>query len=62
MLLGKIPLVGSLLSGKDGTIFAANYSISGGIDDPAININPLSTLTPNSIKEIWEKNFGGNNE
>ncbi len=62
MFLGKIPLVGSLLSGKDGTIFAANYSISGGIDNPVININPLSALSPNSVKELWQNNFGDNNE
>lgn len=52
-MIGKIPLVGKLLSGKDGTIFAVNYSISGSISDPTININPLSALSPNSIKELW---------
>ena len=57
--LGKIPLVGTLLSGKDGTIFAVNYQISGNIDDPVISINPLSALSPNSVKELWQDNFGG---
>ena len=56
--LGKIPLVGTLLSGKDGTIFAVNYQISGAIDNPEININPLSALSPNSVKELWQDNFG----
>ncbi|MCQ2740987.1 MAG: AsmA-like C-terminal domain-containing protein, partial [Alphaproteobacteria bacterium] len=55
--LGKIPIVGSLLSGKDGTVFAANYSITGDIDDPQIDISPLSALSPNSIKELWQDTF-----
>ena len=60
-LLGKIPVVGSLLSGRDGTIFAANYSITGAISDPIVDINPLSALSPNSIKELWQDNFGEGN-
>ncbi|MBE6467133.1 MAG: DUF3971 domain-containing protein [Alphaproteobacteria bacterium] len=56
--LGKIPLVGTLLSGKDGTIFAVNYQIAGNIDEPVIDINPLSLLSPNSVKDLWEENFG----
>lgn len=59
--LGKIPLVGKLLSDSDGTVFAVNYEIKGNTDDPIININPLSALSPNSIKEFWRKNFGENN-
>ena len=56
--IGKIPLVGSLLSGKDGTVFAANYSITGNIDEPNIDINPLSALSPNSLKELFSSIFG----
>ena len=57
-LLGKIPLVGNLLSGRDGTVFAVNYQISGPLSDPQIDINPLSALSPNSLKEFWNENFG----
>lgn len=60
--LGKIPFVGNLLSGRDGTIFAVNYRISGNVDAPVIDINPLSALSPNSVKELWQNNFGGANE
>ena len=56
--IGSIPLVGNLLSGKDGTVFAANYSISGDIDEPDIDINPLSALSPNSLKELFSSMFG----
>ncbi len=57
-LLGKIPVVGNLLSGKDGTIFAADYKIEGSVDDPKIDVNALSILSPNSMKEWYNKNFG----
>lgn len=51
--LGNIPLVGKVLAGKDGTVFATNYEVSGTIDKPVVSINPLSTLAPNSIKELF---------
>ena len=59
--LGKIPVVGDLLSGKDGTIFAADYKIEGSADEPDIDINSLSILSPNSMKEWYNKNFGDGN-
>ncbi len=52
--LGSIPIVGNLLSGKDGTIFAVNYTITGDIDDPNVDINPLSALSPNSVKDLFD--------
>ncbi len=57
-MLGKIPLVGNLLAGKDGTVFAANYSIEGTSDTPDVSINPLSALSPNSLKEAISSVFG----
>lgn len=56
--IGKLPVVGSLLSGKDGTVFAANYSITGNISDPIIKINPLSALSPSSLKDLMTSIFG----
>lgn len=58
--LGKIPVVGNLLASKDGTIFAANYKIDGTVDEPEIDINSLSILSPNSMKEWYDENFGEN--
>ena len=60
--IGSIPLVGSLLSGKDGTVFAANYTIKGDVDDPEIGFNPLSALSPNSLKELVSSTFGNGDE
>lgn len=60
--IGSIPLVGGLLSGKDGTVFAANYTIKGDADDPDIGFNPLSALSPNSLKELINSTFGNRDE
>lgn len=60
--IGKIPLIGSLLAGKDGTVFAANYSVSGSISDPKISINPLSALSPGSLKDLFSSMFGNSND
>jgi hypothetical protein len=51
--IGNIPLVGKVLAGKDGTVFATNFSIAGTVEKPQVSINPLSTLAPNSIKELF---------
>lgn len=51
--LGRIPLVGSALAGKDGTVFAVNYGILGTVSEPQIKINPLSVLSPNSLKDLF---------
>ena len=51
--IGNIPVVGKILAGSDGSVFATNYSITGTTEKPIITINPLSTLAPNSIKELF---------
>jgi hypothetical protein len=61
-LIGRIPLVGSLLAGKDGTVFAANYSITGKASDPKVRLNPLSVLSPNSLKDAVSSVFGGEDD
>lgn len=60
--LGKIPVVGNLLASKDGTIFAADYKINGSSDEPDVDINSLSILSPNSMKEWYNENFGDSGE
>lgn len=58
-MIGRIPLVGNLLAGKDGTVFAANYSITGTSSNPKVSLNPLSALSPNSLKDAVASVFGG---
>lgn len=53
-LLGRIPLVGDILvGGKGGGIFAANYKVEGPIDDAKVSINPLSTLAPGFLRNLF---------
>jgi hypothetical protein len=61
-LLGKIPMVGNLLASKDGTIFAATYKIDGTGKAPVVDINALSILSPNALKEWYNETFGTNND
>jgi len=53
-LLGKIPIVGGLLSGfeKDGGLFAASYTVRGPTTRPEISVNPLTALAPGFLRNI----------
>lgn len=51
-LVGHIPLVGDILTGGSGGIFAATYGIDGSFDNPDISVNPLSVLTPGILRRI----------
>ena len=51
--IGKIPIVGKVLAGKDGSVFGTSYTVGGDLSKPIVSINPLSTLAPNSIKELF---------
>ena len=53
--LGNLPIVGKVLAGKDGSVFGTNYHIGGTLSKPEISINPLSTLAPNSVKELFSE-------
>lgn len=54
-LLGKIPLVGGLLTGfeQDGGMFAANYTVRGPLAEPDISVNPLSALAPGFLRRVF---------
>lgn len=50
--IGSIPLIGDILSGGTGAIFAATYSMKGPSENPKISVNPLSVLTPGILRRI----------
>jgi hypothetical protein len=54
-LLGNIPIIGGMFSGgkEGGGVFAADYYVSGSIEDPKISVNPLSILTPGFLRNIF---------
>jgi len=54
-LFNNIPIIGEIFSGKeDEGIFAINYLAKGKWDDPDIEVNLLSLLTPGIIRNIFD--------
>lgn len=55
-LLGKIPVLGPIITGeKGGGIFAASYKVTGPLEKPEVSVNPLSALAPGFLRNL----FGG---
>jgi uncharacterized protein YhdP len=52
-VLGYIPLLGNLLTNRGEGLFAAQFSLSGPIQDPSISVNPLSALAPGVVRNIF---------
>lgn len=53
-LLGRIPLLGHLLSAeKGGGLFAIGFSVRGPFDDPSVNVNPLTAVTPGFLRNLF---------
>jgi hypothetical protein len=53
-IVGKIPLLGKVFTGKDGEgIIATKYSVKGKYADPDVGVNPLSLITPGFLRNIW---------
>ncbi|MGH1457188.1 MAG: DUF3971 domain-containing protein [Alphaproteobacteria bacterium] len=51
-IIGSIPLIGDILTGGSGGVFAATYSVKGEADAPEIFVNPLSVLTPGIVRRV----------
>lgn len=53
-LLGRIPVIGDILvGGPGGGVFAANYKVEGPLEDPKVSINPLSTIAPGFLRNLF---------
>lgn len=52
-LIGKIPIVGALAGGEGEGLIAFNYNVDGTYDNPDVNVNPLSGLTPGFLRGIF---------
>lgn len=51
--LGKVPILGAILTGGEGRgVFAFNFSVRGSAEDPDISVNPLSGLAPGILREL----------
>lgn len=53
--LGSIPIVGPIFTGgeEDGGLFAATYTMRGNPEGGEITVNPLATLTPGFLRQIF---------
>lgn len=57
-LPGKIPVVGSLFTAeKGGGLFALGAHITGPLNNPDVDVNPLSALTPGIIRKLFGIGF-----
>lgn len=54
--IGNIPLVGDIITGGTGSLFAATYSLKGSAEDPKVSVNPLSVLAPGILRRILFQN------
>ncbi len=53
-VIGKLPLVGPFLTGREGEgAFAVTYSVTGAPSDPEISVNPLAVLAPGFIRDLF---------
>jgi len=52
-LITDIPVIGPILGGKDGGLFAMSYTIKGTLDEPDVSVNPLSALVPGGVRSLF---------
>ncbi|NVJ99362.1 MAG: AsmA-like C-terminal domain-containing protein [Alphaproteobacteria bacterium] len=58
-LLGKIPLLGTLLTGGDGKgVFGVTYRVKGQLEAPEFSVNPVSGLAPGFLRLLFEGGKG----
>jgi len=51
-VLGKIPLLGRLLVGGKGQgVFGIDYRVTGKLADPAVSVNPLTSVAPTVLRK-----------
>ncbi|WGF89006.1 YhdP family protein [Marinivivus vitaminiproducens] len=52
--LGNIPILGTLLTGRDREgVFGMTYTVTGPIERPTIQVNPLSALAPGLLRDLF---------
>ncbi len=57
--IGAIPLIGTIITGgQNEGIVAADFRVTGHLDQPEVSVNPLSALAPGILRRIV-RFFGG---
>ena len=56
-IAGAIPLIGGILGGgRDEGLVGITYKLFGPLDDPKLNMNPISAIAPGIFRRIFEYN------
>ncbi|SFH82361.1 AsmA-like C-terminal domain-containing protein [Albimonas pacifica] len=53
-ILNNIPVLGELFGGEGEGLFAMNFTVAGAADDPQVNADPLSILTPGILRRLLQ--------
>jgi hypothetical protein len=49
----KIPVFGLFMGGSNEGLFGVNYGITGSMNSPSLNVNPLSAIAPGFLRKIF---------
>ena len=52
-IIGSIPVLGKILTNERKGIWSFIYTITGNLDEPEVNVNPLKTITPGFIQKFF---------
>ncbi len=55
--LGKVPLVGGLITGKGSEVFGIAYKVRGPLKSPDVSVNALSALAPGALRKMFSAMF-----
>ena len=62
-IVGAIPLLGTIITGgRNEGVVAADFHISGPLDNPDVRVNPLSALAPGILRRILRGFRGGSDD
>ncbi|MDK9698079.1 MAG: DUF3971 domain-containing protein [Siculibacillus sp.] len=54
-LAGRIPVFGAITgAGSDGGLVGVTFRVFGGLEDPILEVNPLSAIAPGIFRRIFE--------
>ena len=57
-ILGVVPVLGEVLTGLDKSgLFATQFSLTGHIDDPDVQVNPSSLIAPGLLRDLFSPNW-----
>jgi uncharacterized protein YhdP len=53
-IIANIPLIGpAIAGGRGGGLFGVNYTARGPLDNPQVDVNPLSALAPGMLRDLF---------